>query len=198
MAEYNYKTTSASDEYYSRFIASDRQRFLLNKDYIDFTLKPLSEQKGLMQNAQGRLLDVAKKDYRSIFLQKDDMKKELNLLDEKRRVAEEQAKRKALKQGLSLTEAQYRAKEVGKEYKRQEGLINFFKKPVIDEKFESSSKNVASNLEKYNTLHNSYEAADMALSNALFSQSQLALNISSNTNYWATLKAFEMKSEALK
>lgn len=184
-----------SKDYYEKFIESDEIRFYENKKFINSILIPKNEENYNNQNIRFGMLTLAKNNYRSIFLKKDELKKSIDKLEEQRTLAEEEARKSALKQGLSLSEADDKSKQAGLVFKRQISKINFFERPLVDEEFDNSFKEqkVASN--DYDISRNRFLSSDITLNGALFSQTQLALDINQNMSKWACLKAMEIKSE---
>lgn len=186
-----------SSDYYDKFIVDEKILFNENKDYINSVLKPLNEKNNLLQINKNIFLCNCQKDYRSIFLKKERMERNLKDLDEQRKTAEENARREALKKGLPLSEADRIAKEAGQKYKKQISAIEFREKPTVFSQLGESSVAMTKASEEYNTARSSYLSTDNELASMLFSQTQLALDINMQTTQWYGLVVKEMKMQEL-
>lgn len=186
-----------SNDYYDKFIADEKYIFSENKTYINSVLKPLDEKYNLLQNNKNVILYNSKNDYRSIFLQKERMERNLKNLDEQRKLAEDNARRDALKQGLPLCEADRIGKEAGQKYKKQISEIEFREKPSLFTQLGNSAVVMAKASNEYNTARRSYLSTDNELTSLLFSQTQLALDINMQTTQWYGLVVQEMKMQEL-
>lgn len=186
-----------SNDYFDKFIVDEKILFNENKDYINSVLKPLNEKNNLLQANKNNIFANSQKDYRSIFLQKERMERNLKELDEQRKTAEENARREALKKGLPLSEADRIAKEAGQKYKKQISEIEFREKPSLFTQLGNSAVVMAKASNEYNTARRSYLSTDNELTSLLFSQTQLALDINMQTTQWYGLVVQEMKMQEL-
>ncbi len=191
MSTNDYSTTSCSGQYYNMFIKSDQETFDKRKKLIDETLKPACAKAGEADYLASQSLYSAKGVYTTAQYKNNQFKKMIKDLQDKKKLAEDNARKAALAKGMSIAEADEMAEMAGKSVQREIDGMLFNSSTQITKDLAQSKTLFEQKSEDSRIAHSQYMSADLNLDTELFSQKMLAADINKNTGFYNFLRVAE-------
>lgn len=190
MATNDYSTTSCSEQYFNMFIRPDQEAFAKGKKEtaeLQTTCSDASE----VDRLAGISLYSAKGKYATALDKNASFNKRLDDLRTKKKLAEDNARKAALANGMSMAEADDMAEMAGKSVQKEINRLLYGSSPQIAKSLAQNKTLFEQATETNTTAHSQYMSASLDLDRSLFDQQMRASDINKNMGFYTFLKQAE-------